>query len=411
MMIKRVVTVMLALALLAALALPAVADAFTLYVTKDGVKVYAKKDTDAKVYRRLSKGEKLLIEKKSGSWYAILVQDPSGDGQTLGWVQAKYLSTTKPSKEKKKKATQAPRATVSPQKEIDRLLDTMRDVTPYDAQVVTKTERGTVALRRQPSTAGRQILSLMNGSRLRVLAEGEGWFEVSDPVSGQTGYMSSKYIVRSTEVADDGDEDGDEDAPDAVADTGEAGREGGRTVAPIEVDVDVNHLPDGEYPVAFDRGDVARLASGTYMNAVHVCAMEVYADDDIENLAEGDTVVVAGSAIPVSTVTSDGSLVQINGGTGEVDGCDFSRMADGAWRVNGFDDLPTYTELGVTTLVVDESAVFTDAADIDSDPVTAPYDGIVEAMQGAAFDGFYADNTTVTVRSGRVVRIDRVFVP
>jgi len=79
--------------------------------------------------------------------------------------------------------------------------------------------------------------------------------------------------------------------------------------------------------------------------------------------------------------------------------------------VNGFDDLPTYTELGVTTLVVDESAVFTDAADIDSAPVTAPYDGIVEAMQGAAFDGFYADNTTVTIRSGRVVRIDRVFVP
>jgi hypothetical protein len=273
------------------------------------------------------------------------------------------------------------------------------------------TERGTVALRRQPSTAGQQILSLMNGSLLRVLAEGEGWFRVSDPASGHTGYMSSKYIVRSTEVADDGDEDGYAEDLDATAEADEAVRDGGRTVAPIAVEVDVNHLPDGEYPVAFDRGDVARLASGTYMNAVHVCAMEVYADGDIENLAEGDSVVVAGSAIPVSTVTSDGSLVQINGGTGAEDGCDFIRTADGNWRVNGFDDLPTYTELGVTTLVVDESAVFTDASDIDSDPVTAPYDGIVEAMQGAAFDGFYADNTTVTIRSGRVTRIDRVFVP
>ena len=114
MMIKRIVTVMLAVALLAALALPAVADAFTLYVTKDGVKVYAKKDTGAKVYRRLSKGEKLLIEKKSGNWYAILVQDPSGDGQTLGWIQAKYLSSTKPSKDKKKKTTAAPKATTTP---------------------------------------------------------------------------------------------------------------------------------------------------------------------------------------------------------------------------------------------------------------------------------------------------------
>lgn len=407
MMIKRVVTVVLAVALLAALALPAVADAFTLYVTKDGVKVYAKKDTGAKVYRRLSKGEKLLIEKKSGNWYAILVEDPSGDGQTLGWVQAKYLSTTKPSKEKKKKTTRAPKATVSPQKEIDRLLDTMRDVTPYEAEVVTKTERGTVALRRQPSTAGQQILSLMNGSPLTVLAEGEGWFQVTDPASGRTGYMSSKYIVRSAEVADDADAD-DLDAPQEAA---EAGREGGRTVAPIAVDVDVNHLPDGEYPVAFDRGDVARLASGTYMNAVHVCAMEVYAAGDIEGLAEGDAVVIAGSAIPVSTVTSDGSLVQINGGTGAMDGCDFIQNADGTWRVSGYDNLPIFTELGVTTLTVDESAVFTDASDIHSDPVTTPYDGIVDAMQGAAFDGFYADNTTVTIRSGRVVRIDRVYVP
>ena len=403
MMMKKVVTVMLAVALLAALALPAVADAFTLYTTKDGVKVYAKKDTGSKVYSRLSKGRKVLIEKKSGSWYAILVQDPSGDGQTLGWIQAKYLSTTKPSKAKKKKATQAPKATVSPQKEINRLLDTMRDVTPYDAQVVTETERGTVALRRQPSTAGQQILSLMNGSPLTVLAEGEGWFQVTDPASGRTGYMSSKYVVRATEVADDAD------VNDLEAD--EAGREEGRTVAPIASAVDVNQLPDGEYPVTFDRGDVARLASGTYMNAVHVCAMEVYAAADIENLAEGDTVVIAGSAMPVSTVTSEDSLVQVNGGTGAADGCDFIRTADGNWRVNGFDDLPTYTELGVTTLMVDESAVFTDAADIDADPVTVDYDGLVDALQGAAFDAFYADNTTVTVRSGRVVRIDRVYVP
>ena len=401
-MMKKVVTVMLAVALLAALALPAVADAFTLYTTKDGVKVYAKKDTGSKVYSRLSKGRKVLIEKKSGSWYAILVQDPSGDGQTLGWIQAKYLSTTKPSKAKKKKATQAPKATVSPQKEINRLLDTMRDVTPYDAQVVTETERGTVALRRQPSTAGQQILSLMNGSPLTVLAEGEGWFQVTDPASGRTGYMSSKYVVRTTEVADDAD------VNDLEA---EAGREEGRTVTPIASAVDVNQLPDGEYPVTFDRGDVARLASGTYMNAVHVCAMEVYAAADIENLAEGDTVVIAGSAMPVSTVTSEDSLVQVNGGTGAADGCDFIRTADGNWRVNGFDDLPTYTELGVTTLMVDESAVFTDAADIDADPVTVDYDGLVDALQGAAFDAFYADNTTVTVRSGRVVRIDRVYVP
>jgi hypothetical protein len=264
-----------------------------------------------------------------------------------------------------------------------------------------------VALRRQPSTAGQQITSLLNGSPLRVLAEGEGWFQVSDPASGHIGYMSSKYIVKSAEAVDDAD--GEEvDAAEAATVTS---REGGLTVSPIEVAVDLNRLPDGEYPVSFDRGDVARLASGTYMNAVHIYAMDVYAAEDIESLAEGDSVVVSGSAIAVSTVTSDGSLVQVNGGLGAENGCDFSRMENGTWRVNGENDLPTYTELGVTTLVVDESAVFTDASDIDSDPVTADYDGIVSAMQGSAFDAFYADNTTVTVRSGKVTRIDRVYVP
>ena len=178
---KRVITVILAVALLVALAVPAVADAFTLYATKSGVKVYAKKDTSSRVYKKLSKGQ------KGGSWYAILVEDPSGDGQTLGWIQAKYLSTTKPSKDKKKKTTPAPKSTTQSTKEINRVLDTMRDVAPYDAEVVTKTERGTVALRRQPTQAGALILHLMNGAPLRVLAEGDGWFQVSDPTSGNTG--------------------------------------------------------------------------------------------------------------------------------------------------------------------------------------------------------------------------------
>ena len=397
---KRLITVLLAVALVAALALPAMADAFTLYATKSGVKVYAKKDTGSRVYKKLSKGQKVLIEKKSGKWYAILVEDPSGDGQTLGWIQAKYLSSTKPSKDKKKKTTAAPKATASPSKEIQRVLDTMKDVEGYDAEVVTKTERGTVALRRQPTQAGQLILHLMNGAPVRVLAEGEDWFRVTDPASGNTGYMASKYIVRADEVAQD----------DAGDEAGTASG-GGRTVAPLAIALDVNRLPDGVYPVSFDRGDAARLASGIYMNAVHIYAMDTYAAADIENLDIDDTVIVAGQPITVESVEEDDDRVSINGGLGAANGCDFSRNEDGSYRVNGDDDLPTYTELGVTTLVVDESAVYTDSADIDGEPVTAEDDGIIDAMQGAAFPDFYANNTTVTIRSGRVVRIDRTYVP
>ena len=273
---KRVITAILAVALLAALALPAVADAFTLYVTKDGTRIYAKKSTDSKVYGKLSRGRKVLIEKKSGNWYAILVEDPSGDGQTLGWIQAKYLSTTKPSRKKKKddnKSEKAKEAAAAAQKEIDRVLKTMQDVEPYEAELVTKTEKGTVALRWQPTTNGKLILHLMNGKRLKVLAEGDGWFQVTDPESGYTGYMASRYLAKVDELADD------ENAADETAGAGDAEDQSAtpaaRTVKPFDESLDVNHLPDGDYPVGFDSGDVASLASGVFMNGVHVYTMDL----------------------------------------------------------------------------------------------------------------------------------------
>ena len=405
---KRVVTVILAVALIAALALPAIADALTLYATKNGVKVYAAKRTDAKVYKKLSRGQKVLIEKKSGKWYAILVQDPSGDGQTLGWIQAKYLSSTKPSKEKKKdrkKSASDAKPAESARKEIDRVLGTMQDVEPYEAELVTKTEKGTVALRWQPTTDGKLILHIMNGARLKVLAEGDGWSQVTDPKSGYTGYMASSYLVRTGEAAE-------VEAGDAETEGGDAAEaSGNRTVSPLEAGLDVNHLPDGAYPAAFDRGDVARLASGIYMNGVRVYTMDLYAAADIEGLAGGDTVVVEGETLAVRTVESDGDVVRVNGGLGEEGGCDFRKTGTGDYCVDGYDDLPTYTALGTTSLAVDESAVFTDGSDIDSDPVTVDYDGIIDAMQGAPIDAFSADNTTLTIRSGKVTRIDRVYVP
>ena len=400
---KKAITVILAIALLAALALPAVADAFTLYVTQSGVRVYAKKSTSAKVYHKLSRGQKVLIEKKSGSWYAILVEDPEG-GQTLGWIQAKYLSTTKPSRKKKSSQSTTAAVTSSSAKEIERVLGTMREVEPYDAEVVTKTEKGTVALRRKPTQAGQLIIHLANGTALRVLAEGEDWFQVTEPASGRTGYMASRYIVRTADLADDGDED--TGAAQAGIPT-----DGPREVKPIEVMLDINHLPDGEYPVSFDRGDAARLASGTYMNAVHIYGMDLYAAADLENLTAGDTVLVEGRTVAVTSVENRGDDILVNGGLDTADGCQFTRNDDGRYRVNGLNDLPTYTELGVTSLVVDESAVFTDSADIESDPVTVQYDGIIDAIQGATFSDFSASNTTVTIKSGKVVRIDRTYVP
>ena len=113
-----------------------------------------------------------------------------------GWVLGKYLSE----KKIKPKATAKPKPTVNPQIAIDAVMDTMRTVEAYPAEVTTKTENGTVALRMQPTTNGKLIYNIPNRHAITVLAEGDGWFQVRDDETGSTGFMSSKYIVAREEA-------------------------------------------------------------------------------------------------------------------------------------------------------------------------------------------------------------------
>ena len=81
------------------------------------------------------------------------------------------------------------------------------------------------------------------------------------------------------------------------------------------------------------------------------------------------------------------------------------------FAVKGLDDLGTYTAHGVTNLVLDESAVFNDVWDIENDPVTVAYDGIVDAVTGSENTYFTPYNTIVSIENGRVVEINREYVP
>ena len=183
-----------------------------------------------------------------------------------------------------------------------------------------------------------------------------------------------------------------------------------RVAAPRPVDVDPAALPDGTYPVAFNPGDILSGASGVFMNAVHVYALDTYDPAAVEGLALGDTLVVSGESIAVETVKRRGDTVTVNRGTRNA--CALRYRADlDAYVIDGDDDLPTYTERGLTTLTLDPSAVFTDSWDIDSAPVTVEYAAIVPALQESPNRWFDPYSTTVTIQNGRVVRIERVYVP
>ena len=182
-----------------------------------------------------------------------------------------------------------------------------------------------------------------------------------------------------------------------------------KTVTPDVVELDVNNLPDGVYPVSFDRGDVLNGASGIYMNGVHIYTMDHYDIVDINTLAVGDTIVVDGEEIPVQSI-DNGEILSIN--AEQDNAVDLIAEEDSnGYRVLGLSDLATYTDHGVTTLVVDPAVTYADSSNIDADPVTANADGLVAAMQASENEYFVQYNTTIRVEAGKVVEINRVYVP
>ncbi len=184
-----------------------------------------------------------------------------------------------------------------------------------------------------------------------------------------------------------------------------------RTVKPMNANVNVRSLADGEYPVAFNRGDLFSGASGVFMNAVHIYAMDLYDADEMEALQAGDSIVVVGETFKVKTVTRRGNTIIVNGGMDRSDGNEFALTDDGnAYKVRMFDDAATYTEQGVTALTVDPSAVFVDQSD-PSRTVRANYNRIVGAMLASANAYFDQYNTTITIENGRVVEINRIYIP
>ena len=192
-----------------------------------------------------------------------------------------------------------------------------------------------------------------------------------------------------------------------------------KTVYPLAGTVDVNNLGSAVLPVSFNQGDIASLASGAFINAVHIYALDTYDIAQIEALRPGDTLMVGGEAVavtsavpmPVDPETPDVREMEINGGN---DGDGFMMAAtpdsDG-YVVRMLSDVPTFTEQGVTSLMLDPECVYVDSSDLDAGSVTVSYDGIVDAIRGDATGFFVPYNTTITVADNKITAINREYVP
>lgn len=184
--------------------------------------------------------------------------------------------------------------------------------------------------------------------------------------------------------------------------------EGAKVVKPIPVQIDLDNLPDGEYPAEFDPED---LTNGEI--ALTLYAVDHYSDADVKGLAVGDSILIDDETLKIESVATDEyGDVQINGGLVE-DGYDLTKNdGDDYWTVAGLDDYPTWTELGDVTLPLDDALSLVDGWNGDDKPVTADgVEAVVKTIQSSEDVYFDEYNTTVTVQSGKVVKIHRVYNP
>lgn len=218
----------------------------------------------------------------------------------------------------------------------------------------------------------------------------------------------------SGEVADSAEEAIEEAA-------GESGEElltaEGKRVEPLPAKINLSNPEDGIYPVTIQN---ISGSEGEVQLQVKLYTEDLYDAVEITTLAAGDVIVINGVEMPVEKVEKgnpvdlgDGfqSVYVVNGGLME-GGADFIAHEGGTFRYFGYDDHATYTEQGSATLTMAENGVFNDLSDLATpDGIKISASELVDFYEEDEARYFIPQNTTIRVENGKVVEINRIFIP
>ena len=174
---------------------------------------------------------------------------------------------------------------------------------------------------------------------------------------------------------------------------------------------------EGTYPAAFDRN---ALKDGA-LNDVKLYTEDVYDIVDVSKMAVGDSFEAEGKTITVETLETDEfGNININGGFEAENGYTLTTEEDtNGYTTTEYNDFCTYTERGTCNLPLAENVTFTDSSDIDADallsgkePLTATgIEAVTKAIMESEHDSFYDHNTEIVIKDGKIVEINRRFVP
>lgn len=192
-----------------------------------------------------------------------------------------------------------------------------------------------------------------------------------------------------------------------TADAAEKSTQEGR-VEPIQNTYDFNDLSNMGVAASFTADDVEEQEAQTI---IHLTAYdyELFNESDIENLKEGDVLVIDQKEMKVeSVVPQSDTWIQINGGL-EEDGCDLCKGEDGLYYEMLLES-KSYQPMADLTLPLAKDFFFRDSADPEKQEQEYTKEEFLASLQDDVY-GFNPNNTTVTVVDGEIAQITRTFMP
>ena len=180
-----------------------------------------------------------------------------------------------------------------------------------------------------------------------------------------------------------------------------------KRIEPLTESLDLNALTDATVAASFGADDISETDGKTELTLT-VYDYDIYDMVDIAQLAVGDTIVVDGKDMVVTSREDENGFVTINGGL-EQGGVDLTSDDSGVYYAVGMDDAKSYHELGKITVPVAEGLVLPD----NSDPAhpDEPYAASDLAKLAASEPGFTANNTLATIEHGELTVLARSYTP
>lgn len=181
-------------------------------------------------------------------------------------------------------------------------------------------------------------------------------------------------------------------------------------IMPLASTIDMENLNDCTVAVSLNEGDAYVDDTGMMKMKVTVFDYDLYDMVDIASLKEGDTIVIGNHDIVISSIErNDLGLVMINGGL-EQGGFDLATNDDGVYFEVGFNDAKTYYVVGETEISVSTEFKYIDSSDLEAEPKEYfPGDFLVEDA-GIEYN-FNPNNTKIVIQDGKIIEMNRVFVP